>query len=198
MSARRCTGVVLAGGRASRMAGRPKGLERVGGRRILDRVSAALASAADDLVIVANDLDAASWLPGVRVIPDVRPGYGALSGLHAALTATGTDVLVVAWDTPFVSSELLWALREAGEREAVDAAAPTSDARFGFEPLCAWYAPNCLPAVEAALDDGRLHAGGWQGAIHLHTLDPSPYGDPQTIFFNVNTPEDLLRAETLL
>lgn len=198
MSARRCTGVVLAGGRASRMAERPKGLERVGGRRIVDRVAEALATAADDLLIVANDPDAAAWLPGVRVVADIRPGYGALSGLHAALTAAGTAVLVVAWDTPFVSSALLRALREAGEREAVDAAVPTSDARFGFEPLCAWYAPSCLPAVETALEDQRLHAGGWQGAVRLHKLDPSPYGDPQTIFFNVNTPDDLLRAETLL
>ncbi|MFM8780507.1 MAG: molybdenum cofactor guanylyltransferase, partial [Gemmatimonadota bacterium] len=81
-----CTGVILAGGGATRFGGRPKGLELVAGERIIDRVARALRMVTDDLLLVANAPDAARWLPGVRTVADVRLGEGALGGLHAALT----------------------------------------------------------------------------------------------------------------
>ena len=55
----RCTGVILAGGGATRYGGRPKGLERVGGRRIIDRVADVLRETTDELLLVANAPDAA-------------------------------------------------------------------------------------------------------------------------------------------
>ncbi|MDQ8155527.1 MAG: NTP transferase domain-containing protein, partial [Gemmatimonadota bacterium] len=81
-----CVGVILAGGGATRFGGEPKGLRVVDGSRIIDRVADALRGAADELLLVANDPGAAAWLPGVRALPDVRRGDGALGGLHAALT----------------------------------------------------------------------------------------------------------------
>jgi len=90
MRAGSCSGVILAGGEARRYGGAAKGLERVGGRRIIDRVAQVLAVAADDLLLVANDPDAAAWLPGVPVAADLRPGNGSLGGIHAALTSRGT------------------------------------------------------------------------------------------------------------
>ena len=114
----RCTGVILAGGDAARFDGQPKGLERVGGARIIDRVALALAGASDALLLVANDPLADGWLPGVRTEPDVRPGAGALGGIHAALVRAGTPVLVVAWDMPFVAGDLLRTLRSLGEAGA--------------------------------------------------------------------------------
>jgi molybdopterin-guanine dinucleotide biosynthesis protein A len=195
---RRCTGAVLAGGRSSRFGGQPKGLAQVGGRRMLDRVALALGEASDRIVLVANDPAAASWLPGTGVVRDLRPGGGALSGLHAALaSAGGDDVLVCAWDSPFVPGSLLMALRDAGTLDDADAAVPASHAPWGFEPLVAWYAPSCLPAIERALDSGVVHAGGWQGTVRTLRLDASPWGDPAHRFFNVNSAEDLVEAEQL-
>jgi len=115
MDAVTCTGVILAGGAASRFGGMPKGLERVNGRRIVDRVAAALREVTDSLLLIANADDAASWLPGVRTERDVRVGLGALGGLHAALAHAETDVLLVAWDMPFVSAALLGEMRRLGE-----------------------------------------------------------------------------------
>lgn len=101
---RHCTGVILAGGGATRYGGLPKGLERVGGERMIDRVAKALRAVTDDLLLIANDPDAAGWLPDLRVAGDVRAGEGALGGLHAALTHAGGDIVLVAWDMPFVSA----------------------------------------------------------------------------------------------
>lgn len=197
----RCTGVILAGGGATRYGGRPKGLERVGGRRIIDRVAEVLRETTDELLLVANAPDADSWLPGVRTRADVRPGLGALGGLHAALTHAGGAILLVAWDMPFVPAALLRALRAHGEAEdeCADAVLPSSDgSRRGVEPLCAWYAHACLEPIEAALDAGDRRVVAFHEHVNAAAMplsDVARFGDPAVMFGNVNTPADLARAE---
>lgn len=200
MSARpRCIGTIIAGGKGTRMGGVSKGLELVRGERMIDRTARALMEACDAVIIFSNDDAATSWISGVSVVRDVRPGAGALSGVHAALThADGGAVVALAWDSPFVPGALLRALRECGERTGADAVVAASDAPDGFEPLCAWYAPTCLGAIEQHLDAGDFRASGWQRDVNTHKLDPSPWGDPKVMLFNVNTPTDLLRAQFLL
>lgn len=190
-----CVGVILAGGGATRFGGEPKGLRVVDGARIIDRVADALRGAADELLLVANDPGATAWLPGVRTLPDVRRGDGALGGLHAALShAAGRAVLVVAWDMPYVTAELLRALRAAGEAGA-DAALPASESSGrGIEPLCAWYAPQCLPAIARRLDAGDRRVVSFHNDVRVTQLSAtvvSQWGDPSRIFFNVNSPDDL-------
>lgn len=191
-----CTGVILAGGAASRFGGVAKGLERVAGERILDRVADVLRDAADDLLLIANDPDAGSWLPGVRLACDVHTGQGSLGGLHAALHHAESAVLVAAWDMPFVPAALLTRLRQLGDD--ADAAVPESGSRRGVEPLCAWYGPRCLPAIERSLAAGDRRVVGFFDAVRVARLpgdQVSAYGDPAWMFMNVNTPEDLARAE---
>lgn len=176
----------------------PKGLSRIGGTRIVDRVADALRDACDDLVLVANDAAAETWLPGTRVVRDVRTGAGALGGVHAALAHARDATLVLAWDSPFVPGGLLRALRDAGERTNAGAAVPVSDSPWGFEPLCAWYDVRCRAAVAHAIDAGDLRSGGWLSGVESVKVDASPWGDPSQIFFNVNTADDLARARLLL
>lgn len=190
-----CVGVILAGGGATRFGGQPKGLQVVEGVRIIDRVADALRGAADELLLVANDPSADAWLPGVRIAADVRRGDGALGGLHAALShAGGHAVLVVAWDMPFASDGLLRALRTVGE-QGFDAVVPESETSGrGVEPLCAWYGPACLPAIERCLDAGDRRVVSFFEQVrvaHLPAAEVSQFGDPARIFFNVNRPDDL-------
>lgn len=195
-AAAHCTGAIIAGGRATRFGGVAKGLERVGGERIIDRVAAALRESCDDLIIVANEPAAADWIAGARVVADVRPSQGALSGVHAALSHAGDAVIVLPWDAPFVPGSLLRALRAAGEEAGADAAVAASNSLWGFEPLCGWYRVSCLAAVERHLDAGDLRAGGWLGDVNAIRVDASPWGDPDEIFFNVNSSADLAIAES--
>lgn len=193
----RCTGVVLAGGGATRYGGEPKGLLHVGGERIIDRVVRALAAASDELLLVANDPDGPSWLPGVRHARDVRPGEGSLGGIHAALAHAKTPVLVVAWDMPFVPGPLLAALRSLGA--GASAALPESGSKRGVEPLCAYYDPVCLGAIERRLDAGDRRVVSFfddvPGVRRMSAADVARFGDPERLFLNVNTPEDLGLAE---
>jgi len=192
-------GAVLAGGAATRYGGKPKGLERVGGERILDRLVGALTAATGETpLLVANAPDAGQWAPGLRVVADPRPDCGSLGGIYAALTAGAGPVLVVAWDMPFVSVELLAAL--AAGASAYDVFLPESGGRRGVEPFCGVYGPACVDPVVQQLDDEDYRAVGFHTAVrvgHLPLEAVSRFGDPATLFFNVNTPDDLAQAEEL-
>jgi molybdopterin-guanine dinucleotide biosynthesis protein A len=192
-------GAVLAGGAASRYGGRPKGLLEVGGRRIVDRVVAGVAAAVGaPPLLVANAPEAAAWCPGLRCVPDMRPGAGSLGGIYTAVCGGAGPVLCVAWDMPFVTEALLRTL--VAESGAFDAFLPESGGRRGLEPLCAVYGQACRPAIEQAMDRGDLRAIAFHDAVRTGTLSLDrvrAFGDPETLFFNINRPEDLERAEAL-
>ncbi len=192
-------GVVLAGGTASRFGGRPKGLERVGGEPILKRVVEAVRAATGaPPLLVANAPDAGAWMPGLRVIPDVRRDCGSLGGIYTAVTAGAGPVLVVAWDMPFVPTALLEALVK-GSADS-DVFLPESGGRRGVEPLCGVYGPACAAPMERRLEQEDFRAVGFHDDVRVGTLPLETVrelGDPDTLFFNVNTAEDLERAEEL-
>jgi molybdopterin-guanine dinucleotide biosynthesis protein A len=192
-------GAILAGGGATRFGGQPKGLEAVGGVRILDRlVNAMTAALGGPPLLIANAPGAAAWRPDLRVVPDLRPGLGALGGILTAVAEAPAPVVVVAWDMPFVSPELIRALAAGLERS--DACLPQSDGRRGVEPLCAAYGPACRPAIEASLDAGDRRAIGFHAGIRVGILphaEVARLGDPALLFFNVNTADDLAHADEL-
>jgi molybdopterin-guanine dinucleotide biosynthesis protein A len=194
-------GAVLAGGAARRYGGRPKGLLAVGGRRILDRVVDAVATVTGaPPLLIANAPDAPSWRPDLVTIPDARPGGGSLGGIYTAVAAAPPPqpVLCVAWDMPFVTEGLLRALAEGSTDW--DAFLPESDGRRGVEPLCAVYGPACRAAIERRLDAGDLRAIAFHEDVRVGILsleEVRRFGDPAELFFNVNTPDDLERAEAV-
>ena len=202
-----CVGAILAGGSGRRLGGVAKGLLEVGGARMIDRVRAALAAAADEVVLIANHPDATLWAPGVRVVPDVRTGLGAAGGIHAALTAAhGADVLLVAWDLPFVTAPLLQAMR-ARAGGASDGGAPDVDAvvcekagsRWGVEPLCACYRATCLPALVRRLDDEDVRAGAWLADVRVATIARDAlekFGDSEVLLMDVDNERDLAAARS--
>jgi molybdenum cofactor guanylyltransferase len=192
--------VVLAGGTSRRFGGTAKGLEQVGPTRIIDRVVDAIRQVTPDLLLVANDLDAQSWLPSVALVADKYVHSGGLAGVHSALSI-GRNVLVVAWDMPFVSGRLLGALVTEAARTHASVVAPESGSPYGIEPFCAVYSAAVLPAL-----DDFLRAGGGAaqeflrslpGVVRFPASQVARFGDPRRLFFSVNTPDDLARARTL-
>ena len=190
---------MLAGGGATRFGGRPKGLEAVGGERILDRLVRLLSEALETPpLLVANDPAAREWAPNLQVTADIHPGLGALSGIHAAVAIAPAPVVCLAWDMPFITAALVRALAE-GLSDA-DVCIPASDGRRGLEPLCAAYGPACLPAIERSLAQGDLRAVGFHREVRVRILPLEAVralGDPAELFFNVNTAEDLAAAEEI-
>ncbi len=192
-------GAILAGGGATRFGGKPKGLEPVGGERILDRlVNVMTAALGEPPLLVANAPDASTWRPDLRTVGDARPGLGALGGIYTAVLESPAPVVCVAWDMPFVSSSLIRAL--AGELDHHDAVLPESSGRRGVEPLCAAYGPACREAISDSLSSGDLRAIGFHDRIRVGILPLARVqllADPEFLFFNVNTADDLAKADQL-
>lgn len=191
---------ILAGGTASRFDGTPKGLELIGGDRILDRLVQSLrAATGEPPLLIANAPDAADWHADLEVVGDAIRNCGSLGGLYTALTITEGPVLIAAWDMPFVPAEIFEALISHYENH--DACVPESGGpHLGLEPLCAVYGPNCVEPVRKQLVDEDFRMSAFFDSVDMARLpldEVVKHGDPETIFFNVNTPEDLVKAQEL-
>ena len=192
------TGAIIAGGSASRLAGRPKGLEIVDGSRIIDRVASVLRSHCGRLLIAPGSLDATGWVRDAQVAPDVLPVKASITGIHAAIAAARGDVVAIAWDLPFVPASLVAELiRRLGK--SVSAVVPIVGGKP--EPLCAAYSNSCADRIADAVKAGVLKNSDvlarLPGVVWLEESDLRRFGDPAVMFFNVNTPADLDRAEEI-
>lgn len=190
---------ILAGGKATRYGGRPKGLVPVGGVRILDRLADACRDAFGELpLLVANDPGAQRWRADLRVVPDQIDDAATLGGLLTAIEDDPRPVVCLAWDMPFVTAPLL--ARLARDLDRFDAVLPESNGPRGIEPLCAGYGPGASQAIRDAIARGDLRAVGFHATIRVARVplaELAPFGDPATLFFNVNTPADAAEAERL-
>ncbi len=192
----RITGVIQAGGKSTRMGGRPKALMELGGRRIIERVVGALEGAVDDLLVVTNTPDLYAFL-GLPMVPDVYPEGGSLGGIYSGLTAAaGEAAFTVACDMPFLRREVV---RLVVERAGLaDVVIPRVGGQY--ETLHAVYHKTCRPHMEARLARGQLKIVGFFDQVRVVTIDEAevaPYGDPTVVFMNVNTPAELERARVL-
>jgi molybdopterin-guanine dinucleotide biosynthesis protein A len=158
-----------------------------------------LSSALGELpLVVANAPESAGWRPDLRTVADVRPALGALGGIYTAVIEAPAPVVCVAWDMPFVSESLIEALAQGLEYN--DAVLPQSTGRRGVEPLCAAYGPACGNAIAESLSAGDLRAIGFHDRIKVGILPLEQVrglADPELLFFNVNTADDLARADQL-
>lgn len=188
------TVAVQAGGRSSRM-GTHKGLLPLAGVPLIERVLHGLKGLPGEIVITTDRPAAYAYL-GLRMASDA--GEGALHGLRTALQAArGELVLVLACDMPFLCRPLLESM--VRQADSADVVVPRWDGEY--EPLHAVYRRTCLPAVERALAHGDRRMVSFFPAVQLQVVEQVEIAefDPQGMsFFNVNTLEDLRRAEQIL
>jgi molybdopterin-guanine dinucleotide biosynthesis protein A len=185
-------GFILLGGASSRM-GADKSLLELGGRQFVERIAQELACAKLSVSTVGARRAVGSW-PNV---PDVYAEWGALGGLHAALSACRAEwAAVVACDLPFVTGELFVRLASLSG-ENFDAVIPVqTDGRL--QPLCALYRrAACLPIAEQLITRGERRPRDLLELVRARRVAPDELQDlrgAHLFFMNVNTPEDYERA----
>ena len=186
------TGVLLAGGNSSRM-GRNKALMTLAGHRLVDRALAALRDLFDDLLLVTNSPDLYADL-GVRMVPDLVAGKGALGGIHSAIHHADTPhCLVVACDMPFLNADVLRYLVE--QRAGHDVVVPSVHGRP--QPLHAVYGKACLQPIARRLQTDRLNVVSFFPDVRVRevTAEELVGFDPEGLSFrNLNTPEEFADA----
>lgn len=196
------SGVILAGGKGTRMGGRNKALLTVGGLTLIERQLAAMERLCPDIVIVANDpAPLANVIGGrCRIVADVHPGCGPLGGMHAAFPHCRHEaVWVVGCDMPFLSGRAALRMLGIWEKEAADAVVPTDGAML--HPLHGIYAKRVHFSLAESIRHNRLGVQQWLGTLRTVTVD---FGADESCFWrqlpfwtNVNTPEELAAAERL-
>jgi len=192
----RVTGVVQAGGRSTRMGGRPKALIEIGGRRIIERVVHAIAPLVDALIVVTNTPDAYAFL-GLPMVADLYPDGGSLGGIYSGLQAASADAaFTVACDMPFLHREVArLVIERAGEADVV-----IPRAAGELQTLHAAYSRACLEPMRRRLDAGRLKIIGFFDEVRVLEIDEAAiarHRAPEIVFMNVNTPEELARAQAI-
>jgi molybdopterin-guanine dinucleotide biosynthesis protein A len=195
MDRAQATGVVLAGGRSSRL-GRDKALLELDGEPLLARAVRVLAGICAE-VLVLGPPKRAAVVPGARVIPDERPGDGPLPALATALREMrGERMVAVATDMPFLNADLLGYLLDRAE--GYDVVVPRVGGRT--QQLHAVYARTCLPAITAQLDHGDLKIDRFFAAVRTLVVDEAAIVrlDPGLLSCrNINTEADWAEVERL-
>ena len=179
--------------------GEDKALKPFLGRPLIQHVIERLAPLAEEIIVTTNHPDDYAFL-GLRLVPDLVSGRGALGGLYTAIaSAASPRVAVVACDMPFASAALLEAATRILIEEQADVVIPRT--AEGCEPFHAVYRrATCLPAIQSAIEAGLWKAIAWFPQVKVRELTGAEVlaADPGGCAFrNVNTPEEFAEAERL-
>lgn len=182
----RATGVILAGGKSSRM-GTDKALLPISHDTMLSRAIKELQKAFAE-VLIANRRDVKYGLAGIREIPDIFTGMGPLAGIHAGLCeAKYYAVFFAACDMPFIDSELARFMVE--QVKGFDIAVPKIGTKL--QPLFAVYTKKCIPYIEFSLEHNINRVTDFYSKVNVNFINEKSieqFIEPDKVFCNVNTP----------
>ena len=193
-----CTGVILSGGLARRFNGRKKALLQIGEERIIDKIYSIFKELFDDIILVTNTpLQFTEW--DLNIVTDLFDIRSSLTGIHAGLFyASNPYAFFSACDAPFLRKEIIETVLE-GIDDNIDIVIPETSA--GREPLCAAYSKRCLSIAEQHLNKQKLKIQLAFRKCRIKTISEKKLRkkDPELLsFFNINTPDDLERAQEMV
>ena len=192
-----CTGVILAGGMNKRFSGEKKAFIKVGGIRILDRIFGIFHELFKEVILVTNSpLQYLEW--DVCIVRDLFPVRSSLTGIHAGLFFSNhSHAFFSASDTPFLKKELVETIVSSiGPKTEV--IVPETSA--GLEPLCAVYSKKRIHTIEKLLDRHNFKIQSVFKGVGIQKIPESRLRETDSdllSFFNINTPEDLVRAKEI-
>ncbi|MCL4487554.1 MAG: molybdenum cofactor guanylyltransferase [Chloroflexi bacterium] len=220
------TGLIMAGGQSRRM-GRDKAWIDFQGKALVEHVLDHVRPLCSEVYIVANDAAAFESLgvPVVPdIFPGKGPLGGVYSGM---LVAREQHCLAVACDMPFLNPALVrFLISLAPDYDVViprakdpsgrtphppskDRMAAAPDARFrrlpiakqsDLHPMHAIYSKSCIPSIQSHLKEGDLRLIAFFQELRVRIVEQAEvdrYDPTHLSFFNVNSPDDLVKAQAL-
>ena len=182
---------ILAGGASSRM-GTDKAQLLIGNESFLQHIATVLFAVTDRVTVVGRDINDNK----LSCVKDVYSQWGALGGLHGALTACKSEwAFIVACDLPFITQDLVQSLLP--KRSGHDAVVPIQPDNRP-QPLCAFYRKGpCLKrATELIQQDFRRPLDLLESVdtLWIPFTDLNQLPGAEKFFVNINTPEDYYEA----
>ena len=189
------TGLVLAGGRGTRMGGLDKGLVLLDGRPMVEHVVLRLRPQVADIVISANRNQERYAKFGHRVVTDTLDGYlGPLAGIASCLDTIATEYAVtVPCDSPLIRDDLVTTLWAALQRDRTDLAVAHDGWRL--QPAFMLLRRQLLPDLVDSLGQGELQVEKWIGR---HKCARARFRGHADSFANVNDPNERHLVESQL
>ncbi len=191
----RVTGVILAGGKATRMGGTDKGLVPIAGKPMIAWVIDALRPQVADVLINANRNHERYGEFACPVIDDGDSDFrGPLAGMVSAMRAARTPyIAVVPCDSPLIGGGVVERLYAA----AASSGAPIAAAHDGerLQPVFALLSCDLLDDLAGYLDDGERKIDRWYDRHRYVSVD---FSDVAESFANINAPDDKRALEAAL
>jgi len=183
------TGVILSGGKSSRM-GMNKAFVEIEGKRLIDRTMATFKEVFQEIIIVTNaPLDYLDQ--GCIIASDIFKNKGALGGIYTGLFYASFDhAFVAACDMPFLNRSLIQHMVKCVDK--YDVVVPQS--HDGLQPLHAIYSKKCLKPIEKLMDADNLKITDFYRGLKTMVIpeeDIKPFDPEGKLFINVNTKKDL-------
>ena len=183
------TGIILAGGRNSRM-GINKAFLEIDGTRLIDNILAVYQKIFSEIIIVTNDPLSYTEFSETLIVTDIYKEKGALGGIYTGLFyATYDYSFVTACDMPFLNEDfIIYLTGQAGKHDIIVPELPE-----GFQPLHAIYSRNCLSHIKKLLIADKLKIAGFYKEVRLLSIPEEkikPFNKDGRLFLNVNTRKD--------
>ena len=184
------TGIILAGGKNSRM-GVNKAFLLVDGIRLIEKTLNIYRQIFNEMIIVTNDPLAYIEFPGAAIVTDIYKDKGPAGAIFTGLFyAKNSYAFVSACDMPYLNKDfILYMIDLRGRYDIIVPELPE-----GFQPLHALYSRNCLLAMKRMIDADELKITGLykEGRILRITEEKiKPFDKDGRLFLNLNTPEEL-------
>jgi len=189
------TGIILAGGKNSRM-GVNKAFLDINGSRIIDHVITVYKKLFAEIIIVTNSPLSYVEFPDTEIVTDIYKGKGALGGLYTGLFYAKFDrAFVAACDMPFLNEKFIHYLTK--QKGDFDVIVPLISE--GYQPLHAIYSRNCLPHIKKMLIADRLKIDRFYKDVKLCCINEETikmFDESKLLFININTPQDFRKYQT--
>lgn len=188
---------ILAGGKNLRFGGKTKANLTVGGKKIIDRIIHVTENIFQDIIIVTDKPEEFADYSQFKFAGDIFRNAGPPGGIHAALHALKTEAaFIVASDMPFIDEDIIRSQIKFFLKTNAEAMVPKIDGKT--EPLHGIYTKSIIPVLESMIKKER----GFPVTDLLEKIRTEFFLLPSTdktrkAFFNVNTPDDLIRADEI-
>ncbi|MEE8317534.1 MAG: molybdenum cofactor guanylyltransferase [Candidatus Omnitrophota bacterium] len=185
------TGIILSGGKSSRMK-TDKAFLKLGSKTMIEELISRLEKKFSRLMIIANDRERYMRF-GIELVEDIVPDKGPLGGIYTGLVVSKDDYnFIFACDMPFLNQDLIQYMIGEVEGGGYDVIIPEWEGRL--QPLCAIYSKECIKPIENELSKNNLKITDFLKYVKVRVLNDkeiSKFDLGRPFFANINTPRDL-------
>jgi molybdopterin-guanine dinucleotide biosynthesis protein A len=193
-NAKKITGIILCGGKSSRM-GENKAFIQIDGIPIIQRTYLLFKTLFSEIIIVTNETESFMNFEA-KIHRDLIPDRGALGGLYSGIFyASSPHAFCVACDMPFLKGPVIqYILNQIEDQDVI-----VPKTKDGLQPLHAIYSKNCLGPIRTTMDQAKYKITDFYPRVNVKMIEENEFRslDPtMESFINVNTPAELLLMKT--